>query len=56
MEKPTATNVDKLVKWEEVDAQALSMILMNIVQNIQAGLDCSSAKLHGIDFQAIMHK
>jgi len=36
--------VDKLAKWEEIDAQALSMILMNIVLNMQAGLDCSSAK------------
>jgi len=37
-------DIDKLAKWEEIDAQALSMILMNIVPNVQAGLDCSSAK------------
>ena len=42
--KPTSSDVEKLEKWEEVDAQALSMILMNIVLNVQAGLDCSSAK------------
>ena len=44
MPKPAATDVDKLAKWEEVDSQALSMILMNIVPNVQAGLDYSSAK------------
>ena len=44
MPKPTVTDIDKLAKWEEVDAQALSMILMNIVPNVQAGLDCSSTK------------
>jgi hypothetical protein len=38
------TDVDKLAKWEEVDAQALSTILMNIAPNVQAGLDCLSAK------------
>src|SRR5882672_7231983 len=42
--KPTTTDVDKLVKWEEIDAQALSVILMNIAPNVQAGLDCSSAR------------
>src|SRR5882672_5894365 len=42
--RPTDTEPEKLAKWEEVDAQALSMILMNIVPNVQAGLDCSSAK------------
>ena len=42
--KPTTTDIDKLTKWEEVDAQALSTILMNITPNVQAGLDCSSAK------------
>jgi len=42
--KPTSSNVEKLEKWEEFDAQALSMILMNIVLNVQAGVDCSSAK------------
>jgi len=44
MPKPAVTDIDKLAKWEEVDSQALSMILMNIVPNVQAGLDCSSAK------------
>jgi len=38
------TKTKKLIKWEEVDAQALTTILMNIVPNVQAGLDCSSAK------------
>jgi len=42
--RPTDTEPEKLAKWEEVDAQALSMILMNIVPNVQVGLDCSSAK------------
>ena len=42
--KPAVTEVDKLAKWEEVDAQALSTILMNIAPNVQAGLDCSSSK------------
>jgi len=42
--KPTLTDADKFAKWEEVDAQALSMILMNIVPNMQAGLDCSSTQ------------
>jgi len=41
---PKPTDANKLDKWEEIDAQALSMILMNIVPNVQAGLDCSSAK------------
>jgi len=31
MPKPAVTDIDKLAKWEEVDAQALSMILMNII-------------------------
>ena len=44
MRRPADTDTDKLAKWEEVDAQVLSMILMNIVPNVQAGLDCSSAK------------
>src|SRR5882724_10626119 len=44
MQRPADMEVDKLGKWEEMDAQALSMILMNIVPNVQAGLDCSSAK------------
>src|SRR5882724_5023028 len=43
--KPTATDVNKLAKWEEVDSQALSMLLMDIVLNVQAGLDCSSVKV-----------
>jgi len=42
--KPNTTDTEKLTKWEEVDAQALSTILMNITPNVQAGLDCSSAK------------
>src|SRR5882724_9732960 len=45
MPKPTAADVDKLAKWEEIDAQALSMILMNIVPNVQAGLKRQSAGL-----------
>jgi len=44
MQRPADTDVDKLAKWEEIDAQAVSMILMNIVPNVQAGLDCSPAK------------
>jgi len=43
-QKPPDSDIDKLAKWEEIDTQALSMILMNIVPNVQAGLDCSSAK------------
>jgi len=31
-------------KWEEIDTQALLMILMNIVPNVQAGIDCLSVK------------
>ena len=42
--KTTDMDVDKLVKWEEINAQALSMTLMNTVPNVQAGLDCSTAK------------
>src|SRR5882724_6822585 len=42
--RPSDSDADKLARWEEMDAQALSMILMNIVPNVQAGLDCSSAK------------
>jgi len=42
--KPNVTEVDKLERWEEIDAQVLSTILMNIVPNVQAGLDCSSVK------------
>ena len=44
MPKPNATEIDKLVRWEEVDVQSLSTILMNIVPNFQARLDCSSVK------------
>ena len=42
--KPNIAEEDKYNKWEEVDAQALSTILMNITPNVQAGLDCSSSK------------
>ena len=42
--KPDTAKIDKLIKWEEADAQALSTILMNIAPNVQAGLDCSSVK------------
>jgi len=38
------TKTEKVIRWEEIDAQALSTILMNITPNVQAGLDCSSAK------------
>jgi len=42
--KPDTTEIKKWVKWEEGDVQALSTILMNITLNVQARLDCSSAK------------
>ena len=42
--KPVTTDVDGSTEWEEIDSQALSTILMNIVPNIQAGLDCDSSK------------
>ena len=42
--KPGITATEKLFRWEEVDAQALSTTLMNITPNVQAGLDCVSAK------------
>ena len=42
--KPDTAENDKLIKWEEADAQALSTILMNIAPNVQAGLDCLSTK------------
>ena len=42
--RPTGSEVDKLARWEEGNAQALPMILMNILPNVQAGLDCSSVK------------
>ena len=38
------TRTEKLIRWEEADAQALFAILINISPNTQAGLDCSSAK------------
>jgi len=44
MPRPGATEIDKLIRWEELDAQALSTILMNIAPNVQAGLDGSSMK------------
>jgi len=46
--KPNVAEMDKLTKWEEVDVQTLSTILMNITPNIQAGIDCSSSKLPGM--------
>src|SRR5882724_2884531 len=42
--KPDTTETENLVKWEEADVQALSTILMNITPNVQARLDCLSAK------------
>ena len=42
--KPSITDTEKLNRWEEIDAQALSTIMMNISPNFQASLDCSSAK------------
>ena len=42
--KPDTAEADKLMKWKEIDAQALSVILMNISLNVQAGLDCSCSK------------
>ena len=42
--RPTNSEAEKLARWEELDAQALSTILMNVSPNVQAGLDCSSAK------------
>jgi len=42
--KPNTTETEKLNKWEEVNTQALSTILMNITPNVQARLDCSSVK------------
>ena len=43
--KPDTTEIDKLIKWEEANVQALSTILMNIAPNVQARLDCSSTKV-----------
>ena len=42
--KPNTAEADKLMKWKEIDVQALSIILMNISPNVQAGLDCSCLK------------
>ena len=42
--KPDDSETEKLIRWLEVDMQALSTVLMNIAPNVQAGLDCSSAK------------
>jgi len=44
MPKPSITDTEKLNTWEEIDTQALLTILMNMTPNVQAGLDCSSAK------------
>jgi len=49
LSKPSATEPNKLMKWEEVDAQALFTILMNIVPNIQAGL-APQQRMHGMDY------
>src|SRR5882724_3080560 len=42
--KPVTTEVNKVARWEEIDSQALSTILMNVAPNVQASLDCTSAK------------
>jgi len=42
--KPAKTDVDALATGEEIDSQALSTILINIVPNVQAGLNCNSSK------------
>ena len=42
--KPGDTDTHKLARWEELNTQALSTILMNVTPNVQAGPDCSSAK------------
>ena len=42
--RPAVSEAKKLLKWREANAQALATILMNIAPNVQAGLDCSSAK------------
>ena len=41
---PAETDVDVLATWEDIDSQVLSMILMSIVPNVQAGLNCDSSK------------
>src|SRR5882724_7953931 len=38
------TGTEKMIRWEEVDVQALTTILMNITPNVQARLDCSLVK------------
>ena len=38
------TDTHKLARWEELNTQALSTILMNVTPNVQARLDCSSVK------------
>src|SRR6266481_1341491 len=42
--KPNDTEADKLMKWMEMDMQALSTVLMYISPNVKAGLDCSCSK------------
>jgi len=42
--KPDVAETDKLTIWGDVDAQALSTILMNIAPNVWTGPDCSSSK------------
>jgi hypothetical protein len=42
--KPMSTKPENLEVWEQSDAQALTLILMNITPSVQAGLDCTSAK------------
>src|SRR5882724_4857059 len=39
------TKTKKVIRWEEIDTQALTTILMNITPNVQASLDCVSATL-----------
>src|SRR5882724_3769738 len=38
------TKTEKVIRWEEINTQALTTILMNITLNVQASLDCSSVK------------
>jgi len=54
--KPNAAEADKLVRWEQVDAQALPTILMNIAPNIQARLDCFCSKACEMGYWANTHK
>src|SRR5882724_4517495 len=44
MPRPRATETNKLIRWEEVDTQALSTILMNIAPNAKVGFVFSSVK------------